>query len=315
MTNQFLVCDLSWRSSVKFALGETGEGPGPVTTYDCDSRDAFADRLRLFLGEHDNPALRGAALSARGWEENGIMQAVGEDVAISRHEIRDLLGIQRVNVVNNFVARALAVPTLRRNERVRISGEDAADETVIAVLGPHYGLGAAALVSDGAGGWTALPGEGGHSDLAARTERECEVLGALMAEHGYASRETALSLTGVTNLWNALHTIDGEMAPVLAPMDILALAKQGDARAAEVSRLISAWLGAFASDLALVLGARGGVYLTGALIDLMGDDFDTATFVERFHDKGPRTGYVQEIPVYRTQTNNLELKGLATLFD
>jgi glucokinase len=315
VTNQFLVCDLSWRSSVKFALGATGEGPGPVTTYDCDSRDAFVDRLRSFLGENDNPALRGAALSSRGWEENGIMQAVGEDVAISRHEMRDLLGVQRVNVVNNFVARALAVPTLRRNERVRISGEDADDEQVKAVLGPHYGLGAAALVSDGVGGWTALPGEGGHSDLAAHNARETEVLAALIAEHGYASRETALSLNGVTNLWNAVHRIDGKDAPVLAPTDILALAKQGDPRAAEVSRLIAAWLGAFASDLALILGARGGVYLTGALIDMMGDDFDTTTFVDRFHDKGPRSGYLREVPVYRTQTNNLELKGLATLFE
>lgn len=315
MINQFLVCDLSWRSSVKFALGETGEGPGAVTTYDCGSRDEFADRLRRFLGEHDNPALRGAALSARGWEENGVMQAVGEDVAISRHEMRDLLGIQRVNVVNNFVARALAVPTLRAGERVRISGEDAEDEQVIAVLGPHYGLGAAALVSDGMGGWTALPGEGGHSDLAAHNAREAQVLAALIAEHGYASRETALSLTGVTNLWNALHAIDGVAAPVLAPVEILARARQGDARAAEVTRLLAAWLGAFASDLALILGARGGVFLTGALIDMMGDDFDTATFVQRFHDKGPRSGYLREIPVYRTQTNNLELKGLATLFD
>lgn len=315
MANPFLVCDLSWRSSVKFALGESGDGPGPVTTYDCGNRDEFADRLRSFLDEHDHPALRGAALSARGWEENGIMQAVGEDVAISRHEIRDLLGIQRVNVVNNFVARALAVPTLRRNERVRISGEDAGDETVIAVLGPHYGLGAAALVSDGAGGWTALPGEGGHSDLTARTPREGEVMNALIAEHGYASRETALSLSGVTNVWNALYAIDGEAAPVLAPMDILALAKQGNPRAVEVRQLIAAWLGAFASDLALILGARSGVCLTGALIDMIGDDFDTATFVDRFHDKGPRSGYLKEIPVYRTQTNNLELKGLATLFE
>lgn len=315
MTNQFLVCDLSWRSSVKFALGEAGDGPGPVTTYDCGNRDDFADRLKRFLGEHDNPSLRGAALSARGWEENGVMQAVEEDVAISRHEMRDLLGIQRVNVVNNFVARALAVPTLRAGERVRISGEDAGDEQVIAVLGPHYGLGAAALVSDGMGGWTALPGEGGHSDLAAGTQRECEVLKALISEHGYASRETALSLSGVTNLWNAVHALDGEAAPVLAPVEILAKARQGDPRAVEVNRLLATWLGAFASDLALILGARGGVFLTGALIDMMGDDFDTAAFVERFHDKGPRSGYLREIPVYRTQTNNLELKGLATLFD
>lgn len=315
MAEQFLVCDLSLHSVVTLALGDVANGLGSVATYDCQTQDDFSNRLRRFLHEADNPDLLGAAVSTRGWQESGVVQAVGHDVAISRDDIRDLLGIQRVNVVNNFVARALAIPGLKRSERLFITGEDAIEGEVIAVLGPHHGLGAAALISDGMDGWTALPGEGGHSDLAGRSQREREIVNALAAEHGYVSWETALSLAGVNNIWQALHSVEGLEASNLPPDKILELAKRGHALAIEVRQLVSAWLGAFASDLALILGARGGVFLTGALIDMMGEDFDTPIFVDRFHDKGPRRGYLMQIPVYRTMASNLELKGLATLFE
>ena len=316
MSDQFLVCDLSVRSQVSFALAESGRPLGLTQKYACASSSEFEQCVTACLRENGNPGVKGVALASRGWEVNGVVQSVEGDLCISRHEVRAILGIQRVNIVNNFVARALAMPGLRRTERAKISGvEGSGGENVIAVLGPHYGLGAASLVSDGGGGWTALPGEGGHSDLAAKSDREWEIISALVAALGYASRETALSLQGVANIWHALHALDGKACQNLSPVEIIEKSKSGDPLAMEAMRMIAVWLGAFASDLALIMGARGGIYLTGALIDLMGDNFDTKAFLDRFVDKGPRQGYVSEIPVYRTLASDLELRGLATLFD
>jgi len=70
-----------------------------------------------------------------------------------------------------------------------------------------------------------------------------------------------------------------------------------------------------ASDVALTLGARGGIYLTGALMDMLGDLFDHAAFQRRYVDKGRLQNYVSEIPVYRTTAKDLEIIGLASLFD
>ena len=63
------------------------------------------------------------------------------------------------------------------------------------------------------------------------------------------------------------------------------------------------------------MDARTGIYLTGALLDMVGDLFDVDIFTRRFLDKGPLTDFVRDIPIYRTQLPDMELAGLATLYD
>ena len=55
--------------------------------------------------------------------------------------------------------------------------------------------------------------------------------------------------------------------------------------------------GAVAGDLALVLGARGGVFLGGGMLERMGDAFATDLFVERFLAKGRMSQLLAPIPV------------------
>ncbi|MEI9906244.1 MAG: glucokinase [Asticcacaulis sp.] len=43
--------------------------------------------------------------------------------------------------------------------------------------------------------------------------------------------------------------------------------------------------------------------------------FDTEAFARRYTDKGRLSDYVAEIPVFRTLADDLEIIGLATLFD
>ena len=313
--NQVLLCDLSLAPTISLALSSPGHRPGAVTRGHCPTRQAFEDAVTRFLADQGNPGLIGAALSARGWEQTDGLHLVGLDFVIDRDAIRSLVGVQRVNFLNNFVARALAVPGLRRDDKVRICGGEITDEHAVAVLGPHHGLGLAALVSDGVGGWTALHGEGGHSDLPVKTEREWRIAEAIRVKNGYVSRESGISVSGLKDIWHALHTIDGETPPPLSPEEIIEAARGGAARAREAIDVMTSWLAAMASDVALIMGTSGGVYLTGALLDMIDDLFDKERFTARYLDKGPRSGYVADIPVFRTLAADMELAGLATLYD
>ncbi len=315
MVEQVLLCDLSLAPSVGVSLAAPGRRPDAVSRFTCTTRTQFDDKVRAFLGERQDPALMGAALSARGWEQNQELHLIGLDFTLNRDDIRDLLGVQRVNFLNNFVARALAVPTLRRNEKIQICGGDAHDEHAIAVLGPHHGLGLASLVSDGVGGWTALHGEGGHSDMPVKTEHEWRLIQAIRARHGHVSRETCISVNGLSDIWYALHILADEIAPAITPLQIIEAARAGDPRAVEAINTMTGWLGAMAGDVALILGASGGIYLTGALLDMMGDTFSTDLFTTHYLDKGPRSAYVEQIPVFRTLAAEMEIAGLATLYD
>lgn len=315
MGDSVLLCDLSLGSHIHLALASDGQRPQNIEEYACGGREDLNGAILEFLEKKHHPKLKGAAISSRGWAEGGVIHLPQGGEIIARDDLRELLEVQRVNLVNNFVARALAIPGLRRNERQKICGNDTSEENVIAVLGPHYGLGLAALVSDGAGGWTALPGEGGHSDLPVKTDRQWAVLKVLQAKHGYISRELGVSFTGLTEVWLALNVLDGAKTTVSEPETVIALAKSGDARAREAVEMVLDWLAGMASDVALIMGARGGIYLTGALLDMVGDLFDAERFHTEYLNKGSLANYVIDIPVYKTIAPQMEILGLATLFE
>jgi len=315
MSGHVLLCDFTFGSYIKLALGEPGRRPEKATLHACADRDEFDRSVLEFLKDRGDPRLVGVAISSRGWERGGVLQLPDEGMTIAREEVRALLGVQRLNLVNNFVARAMAVPRLKPSEKEKICGDDGMDEQVIAVLGPHHGLGLAALAPDGAGGWTAMPCEGGHSDLPVANEREWQVRRVLMDKYGHVAREFAISLSGLVDVWKALHVIDRVGVGNATPAEVVAQARAGEARALEAVGLSIGWLAGMASDIGLILGARGGIYLTGDLMDMLDGLFDAEAFCTRYADKGRLSGYVSEIPVYRTLAPDLEIIGLATLFD
>ncbi len=315
VAEEVLVCDFSKNTRVTFALAEPGRRPTEAATFTCTSRIEFDRALTDFLTSHGNPQLKGAAVSARRFEENGRLHRLEDGLEITREDLRATLDIQRVNLVNCFVARALAIPKLRRNERISVCEGEAGEETVTLVLGPNYGLGNAALLSDGAGGWTALPGEGGHSSLAAKTEREWQVICGLRDLRGAVVRETAMSQQGFRDLWAILHALDDRTAPDLSPVEIIERAHAGDPFAREAITLITLWLADMAADIALIMSATSGIYLAGALMDIIGDAFDADAFAARFTENPAFSRFLGRIPVWRTTVTDMELIGLATLFD
>ena len=315
MNDYVLLSDISNGASLKLALARPGSRPEKATQYACNGFDAFRDAIADFLSDKGNPALAGAAVSAAGWERGGVIKLPNHGFSISRSDMREFLHIQRVNLVNDFVAKALAIPRLKPSEREQICGGDAMEEQVIAVLGPHNGLGVAALAPDGMGAWTAMPTEGGHSDLAPTSDIEAAVLRVLIDKYGHVSRERVISIPGVADIWAALAQIEDDDARAPSIEEIIALASTGDPRGKQAIDLSMGWFAAMASDVALILGARGGVYLAGDLLDMIGDLFDVDAFVRRYRDKGRLSNYVSEIPVYRTLAPDMEIIGLATLFD
>ena len=187
-----------------------------------------------------------------------------------------------------------------------------AQGTPIGVIAPGTGLGVAALVAAG-DDWLALSTEGGHTDLAAADALEWNIIEILMSRFGRVSRELVLSGPGLVNLYQALcETADD--SPVLAtPTQITEAALAGDERAITVVRLFSGWLGAAAGDLALTLGARGGIYLAGGMLPKMRMALDIDHLVERFLAKGRFRGYLEPIPLHLILDPWTALRGAARI--
>ena len=221
------------------------------------------------------------------------------------------LGLRELAVINDFVAQALAMPHLAAEERALMGGGAAAPGRAVGVLGAGTGLGVSALVP-GKLGWTALPTEGGHVSFAPGNEREDRVLAVLRARLGHVSNERLLSGQGLLNLAQSLATIDGRTTLAGTAEEVTEAARGGTCPACvEAVTMFSTLLGAAAGDLALTIGARGGVYVAGGVCLRLGELFDRAAFRRRFLDKGRMRAFLEPIPTWLVLRGDTGLIGAA----
>jgi glucokinase len=230
------------------------------------------------------------------------VQMTNSHWSFSISALRDELGFKRLIVINDFTALALALPDLASAELRQLGGGSVVPGAAVGLVGPGTGLGVSGLLPGPTPGvWVPLQGEGGHVTLAAVDEREAAVLGVLRERFGHASAERAVSGMGLEALHAALTAIDapGTTLSSLPASEITARALAGaDPHCAEAVRLFCSFLGNVAGNLALTLGARGGVYIGGGIVPRLGTLFDASPFRERFEAKGRFRDYLSQIPVF-----------------
>lgn len=211
---------------------------------------------------------------------------------------RQALSLKRLLVLNDFTALALSLPHLRADERQQIGGGQAIAEQTLGLIGPGTGLGVSGLVY-GAGHWYPLASEGGHATFVATDLRQQQVKDFLAQRFGHVSFERVVSGSGLAFIYQALAQADGLSRPELSPAQIsdAALSAQ-DPLAVEALQLFCRALGTAAGNLALTLGARGGVYIGGGIIPRLGEFFERSGFRQAFEAKGRFEGYLSAIPTW-----------------
>ena len=314
MSAQVLFVDFSADNSVRMTLAEPGKRPPGSQLYHCDSLGELDGAIGDYLGERDNPGLVAAALSVCGWERDGAFEMPNHSYRIERAWIKERLNISRLHLINDCVASALAIDRLDGAERRVIwQGQDEPTQ-MKAMIAIGRSLGTTCLVTDELGQSTAFPCAGGHTDLPATTEREIGIVRLILKKYSHVSRVRAVSTAGLVEVYSGLKMLDGVEAGKVTPMQVVELARAGEAHAREAVDMVVGWLAGTASDTALCVGARGGIYLAGSFFDVLGDLFDPAAFARRFTDKGRLSGYMQDISVYLVKTQEPEMIGLSTLF-
>lgn len=236
--------------------------------------------------------------------------------SLKRNQIKDALQIKRLHLLNDCVAKALAIPQLDDTELRALNEGKPRPESPMALIASGHGLGLSYLVPHGLDGYAPLSSEGGHSDISADNEREDQIIAHIRNRFGTVSRERLLSLSGIGLIYETLCQIDGHVVllrPSLA--SIADQAHQGDPVALETCALFSAWLGAMAADCALIYGASGGIYVSGDALDGLGNGFNPTAFNQRFNRKIRMKDYLAKIPVFQIKTKHLQIKGLMRLFD
>ncbi len=227
------------------------------------------------------------------------------------------LGLERVDVLNDFAAIGYALPGFGERDWLQIGAGHSREGSPCVVLGPGTGLGVCAVVPVAGNGVTVLSGEGGHGDYAPVDDDEIEVLRLLRGRFGRVSMERVFSGMGLQNLYWALAQLHGVTTASAAPGDrtpaqITVAAREGaDPVAVHALALFFRGLGSIAGNLALAFGAHGGVYLAGGILPRLADSLSRSEFRERFLAKGRFEAYLSDVPTRLVTRKDPGLEGAA----
>lgn len=274
------------------------------------------DALRDFLGRVDHarmPAV--AAFAVAGPVEGDRVELTNSEWTLSAEELHARFDFDRVVLVNDFAAIAWAVPRLTDADLVKIGGGEGDPRAPAAILGPGTGLGVAGLIP-GKGGATVLVTEGGHATMAPADERDGQIIDRLRRRFGHVSAERVLSGEGMVNLYETISEIEGRPAIASTAAAITEYALDGGCPASIAAlEVFCAMLGTAAGNLALTMGARGGVYIAGGIVPRFVDYLERSPFRDRFEDKGRFRRYLAGIPTWVVVHPDPAFLGLVRLLE
>jgi glucokinase len=260
---------------------------------------SIAEAIDAYLGQRGGlPRPRRGAIAIASPVAGDEVRMTNHPWAFSISALGKQLGFQDLRVINDFTAQALALPHLKDGDRLVIGRGVAEEGSPIGVLGPGTGLGVSGMIPCGKR-WIPLTGEGGHATMPPITDRESAVLGAMRQHLDHVSGERVLSGQGLVNLYNSLAEIDGVPAKQYSAAQITDVeVERTDSLCREATQMFCAMLGTVAGNLALTLGARGGVYIGGGIVPRLGERFAASPFRDRFEAKGRFQAYLAQVPTY-----------------
>lgn len=279
----------------------------------CREHGTLAEAIEAYLATAEAEPPAQAVLAVATSPRGDRVCFTNNSWSFSTAELAERIGIARLRVINDFHANALALAHLSAGDVRQVGGGTAVDGAPMGVIGPGSGLGVSAAVRLGAH-YEAIAGEGGHVTMAAADDVESAVLEVLRRRFAHVSAERVLSGPGLVNLYGALCEVRGRPPVTLTAEQIAAAgADESDSCAVEAVAMFCAMLGTVAGNLALTLGARGGIYIAGGIVPKLAETFVQSDFRDRFEDKGRLGDYLAAIPTFVITRHHAALLGAAQL--
>jgi glucokinase len=283
----------------------------------CDEYSGIVPLLNAYL-EQAKTQTNGARISHAAFAlanpiSGDFIRMTNRDWQFSTDEVRRALGLTTLLIVNDFTALAMALPGFKPDELLQIGGGQPQPHAVAGVLGPGTGLGVSGVIPT-VDGFVTLGSEGGHVNFAPADEREFAILQYAWREWPHVSNERLISGPGMEIIYRALALRNGVEAPPRNAADIVSCAlEQNDPLCLEVLECFAGMLGGAAANLAVTLGAFGGIFIGGGIVPRVAQWFATSPFRARFEAKGRFSEYLAQIPTYLIMTPNPALYGVASI--
>jgi len=289
--------------------------------YPSTGAGGFADLVAAFLAD--------AASALPGFETPRLASfgiagpVLGERVKVTHlpweidaPALAARFGFDRVLLLNDFAAAAHGIDLLGPPDVVTLQAGEPLSRQPRVVIGAGTGLGLA-FVCEG----RVLAGEGGHATFAPADSMQAALAHWLQPRVGRVQIEHVVSGRGLVHIYQFLLQ-QRRVADSAAAREVLG----DDEPAAAIGRLgleaheplalaaidlFLACYGALAGDQALVVLARGGVYITGGIAPKLLPRLTIGGFLSAFNDKGSFSAVTRACPVHVVLNADLPLLGAA----
>jgi glucokinase len=220
--------------------------------------------------------------------------------------LRGRLRIERIGLINDLEGAGYGIDSVDPSRLLILQAGIPEPHGVRALIGAGTGLGEAWMASR-EGLYDVFAGEGGHVDFAPRDSLESDLLAHLRARLGRVSVEHVLSGAGLKRIFDyLLWRSRTELPPLLArefdTVDAAAVIcrhalARDDATAAAALQCYIRIYAAQAANLALTVGARGGVYVVGGIAAKISAALGTGGFLAAFLDHPAMAAWLRRIPL------------------
>ena len=281
----------------------------------CADFASFEAAMAAYLSSLKSTLVVHAAVAIANPVDGDQVRMTNYHWQFSIEEARVNLGLETLVVVNDFTALAMALPRLGPQDFRQVGSGQAVKNSVIGLIGSGSGLGVSGLIPSGEG-WTSLGSEGGHSSFAPSDAREAAVLAYVWRQFDHVSFERLLSGPGLELTYLAIAELKHMQVKGLSAPEITRCAlDENEPLCIETLEVFCNMLGTAASNLALTLGATGGIYIGGSIVPRLGDFFDRSGFRNRFEQKGRFANYVAHIPSFVITAAEATFLGASAILD
>jgi glucokinase len=308
MTELSLVGDIGGTNS-RFGLVE--QGSMAVQDMEALRNDNFSSleaAVQQYLKNRGIVSLAAAAIAVAAPVDGESITLTNRDWTFSAESLRAAANAKRLRLLNDYEALALALPHLEGDDVVQIGGQAATNPMVKIVLGPGTGLGMATLAPLRQGGWMVLPCEPGHITLPIETQEEFDWREGMRTPGQIFTSEEAVSGGGLYLMYKTLSPSGQLTSPEAVIKAALACSDQD---AVKTLNQFIVWLARISGDAAMVMQARGGVYLAGGIAPSIIEKLKTGSFRSVFEEKGKLAHVMRPIPIYVIVDSFPAFKGCA----
>lgn len=274
------------------------EGLRDIRAYRCAYFTSPVDAASHYLAEVGLSSVARVTVAIAGVVSSGPIKLTNSNWVFESGCFAASVGATSIEMFNDFEAIALVLPYLVPEE-LNIVGSATINQTwPMAVIGPGTGLGVAGIIPirSQPGNWQTMCGEGGHTTIPAATRHQHEVIVAARQEIEHLDAEQLVSGIGLPTLYRAVARVDGLIADDIDAAEIGARGSSGsDMLAARTLDTFCGFLGSIAGNLALTMGAKGGVFIAGGIVPQWGSYFTRSSFRAHFENNKRYRDYLAPI--------------------